>query len=141
MLGALSLAAVVMAAAAVVPAARVARADVASSLAEGGRRSIGSRGTMRLRAWLVATETALALIPVSSGALVAAALERTCDRRRPRRGGRGGPAGGVFPEVHSAPRLYAVPAALLLVAAGIVTAVAGARRVTRIDPLIALRSE
>ena len=77
MLGALSLAAVVMATAAVVPAVRVARADVASSLAEGGRRSIGSRGTMRLRAWLVATETALALILVSSGALVAAALERT----------------------------------------------------------------
>ncbi len=63
--------------AAVLPARRIAGADVAAALAESGRRTAGGRSQERLRGWLVATQTALALILISSGALLAAAFERT----------------------------------------------------------------
>ncbi len=71
------LAFVVITAAALLPASRVAGGDVAAALAEGARRTIGGPGHERLRAWLVATQTALALVLVSSGALLASAFEHT----------------------------------------------------------------
>jgi predicted permease len=66
-----------MAAAAVLPTLRAAGADVASTLAESGRRSPGSLRTERLRAWLVAAQTALAVVLLVSGALLAGAFDRT----------------------------------------------------------------
>jgi putative ABC transport system permease protein len=72
-----ALAFTVIAAAAVLPAWRVAGKDVAVALAEGGQRTAGARGHERVRAWLVATQTALAMILVSSGALLATAFDRT----------------------------------------------------------------
>jgi putative ABC transport system permease protein len=63
--------------AAVLPTLRIASSDIATSLTDGGRAAIGGRRHERLRQWLVATQTALALVLVSSGALVASALDRT----------------------------------------------------------------
>jgi predicted permease len=77
LLSTVTLATLVMSTAAVLPALRVARGDVVRALAEGGRRTAGGRGHDRLRAWLVATQTALAVILVSAGTLVTAALDRT----------------------------------------------------------------
>jgi putative ABC transport system permease protein len=67
----------VISTAAILPARRIAGADVAAALAEGGRRSAGGRSQERLRGWLVATQTALAMMLISTGALLAAAFERT----------------------------------------------------------------
>jgi putative ABC transport system permease protein len=63
--------------AAVLPARRVAGADVAQALAGADRRTAGKRGDERLRSWLVGTQTALAVVLVSSGALLTAAFDRT----------------------------------------------------------------
>lgn len=71
------LAALIMAAAAVLPTLRAAGVDVASTLVDAGRRSTGSIRTDRLRAWLVASQTALALVLLVSGGILAAAFDRT----------------------------------------------------------------
>jgi hypothetical protein len=47
----------------------------------------------------------------------------------------------LFPEVQATSRLSAVPAMALLLCAGGGTALAAAHRVTRLDPLKALRTE
>ena len=78
-LGATVLALIVVGVAAVVPTMRIASADVVTSLTDGGRAGIGGRRHERLRQWLVATQTGLALVMVSVGALVAAAFDRTAN--------------------------------------------------------------
>ena len=76
-LGAVALSLIVVGVAAVVPTMRIASTDIAASLADGGRAGIGGRRHERLRQWLVATQTGLALVMVSAGALVAGALDQT----------------------------------------------------------------
>jgi putative ABC transport system permease protein len=76
-LGAVALSLIVVGVAAVVPTMRIASTDIAASLADGGRAGIGGRRHERLRQWLVATQTGLALVMVSAGALVAGALDKT----------------------------------------------------------------
>jgi predicted permease len=76
-LGAGTLSLVIIGIAAVVPTLRFANADITAALADGGRAGTGGRRHERLRQWLVAMQTALALVLVSSGALVAGAFDRT----------------------------------------------------------------
>ena len=76
-LGACALSLIVVGVAAVVPTMRIASTDIAASLADGGRAGIGGRRHERLRQWLVATQTGLALVMVSTGALVGGALDKT----------------------------------------------------------------
>lgn len=76
-LGACGLSLIVVGVAAVVPTMRIASTDIAASLADGGRAAIGGRRHERLRQWLVATQTGLALVMVSAGALVGGALDKT----------------------------------------------------------------
>jgi putative ABC transport system permease protein len=73
----LVLAATIMAAASAVPTLRTAGTDVVSALAENGRRTAGSGRAEQMRAWLVAAQTALALVLLVSGALLAGAFDRT----------------------------------------------------------------
>jgi putative ABC transport system permease protein len=74
--GTLALASGIMIAAAAIPVLRAA-GDVSRTLAESGRRAAGSRGHERLRAWLVGSQTALALTLLVSGALLAEGFTRT----------------------------------------------------------------
>jgi putative ABC transport system permease protein len=67
---------IVMLAAVAVPVLRLAGPALASDVAAGSRRAIGGRGARRLRAVLVTTQTALALVLLASGTQVVSALSR-----------------------------------------------------------------
>jgi predicted permease len=71
-----AVATVVMLAAVAVPVLRLAGPTLASDVAAGTRRAIGGRGTRRVRTILVTTQTALALVLLSSGSQVVSALHR-----------------------------------------------------------------
>jgi putative ABC transport system permease protein len=74
-LGGFTVALVVMLAAVAVPVLRLAGPSVASDVAAGSRRTIGG-GTRRLRAFLVVSQTALALVVLATGTQVVSALHR-----------------------------------------------------------------
>jgi putative ABC transport system permease protein len=59
------------------PLWRDLRGDTASAIADGNRRSVGSRRDLRLRHWLIGGECALAALLLASGAVLVSALERT----------------------------------------------------------------
>jgi putative ABC transport system permease protein len=73
---AFAVATVVMLAAVAVPVLRQAGPALASDVGAGARRAIGGPGTRRVRTVLVTAQTALALVLLSSGGQVAAALYR-----------------------------------------------------------------
>lgn len=78
--GTFGLSLLVMVAAGVVPTIRVMHGSpgaIAAGLAEGARRTAGGIRPERVRTVLVAAQTALALLMLGSGALIAAALQRT----------------------------------------------------------------
>lgn len=75
--GAALLAGSIMGAAAVLPSLRTAGADVAATLAGSGSRPTGSARHDRLRTMLVAAQTALTLVLLVAGAMLAGAFERT----------------------------------------------------------------
>jgi predicted permease len=75
--GAVALAVLIVGVAAIVPTLRVAGQDAAGWLAEGGRRAAGGPRHERLRSWLLATQTAIALGLLVTGGLVAAGFEKT----------------------------------------------------------------
>ncbi len=70
------IAAAVMTAAVAVPTLRLARPGLAADLTTGARRAIGGRSASRLRIALVIAQTALAIVLLSSGALVVATFQR-----------------------------------------------------------------
>lgn len=74
---AFAVAVTVMIAAVAVPVLRLAAPRLASDVTVGVRRVIGSRAARRTRIVLVTAQTALALVPLSSGAQVVSALYRT----------------------------------------------------------------
>lgn len=63
-------------AAGVLPLRRELRSDLARSIADGSRRTAGSRRTQRTRAWLVGAECALAVVLLASGALLLSGFDR-----------------------------------------------------------------
>lgn len=71
---AFGVATVVMIAAVVIPAYRLAGPAIVSHLAEGAQRTVGGRRARRPRAWLLAAQTALTLVLLTSSALVAKSL-------------------------------------------------------------------
>ena len=72
-----ALAGLIMAAAAILPTLGAARQNPASTLMESSRRTAGGAHAERLRAWLVAAQTALALVLLVTGALLAGAFDST----------------------------------------------------------------
>ncbi|MEO6237276.1 MAG: ADOP family duplicated permease [Vicinamibacterales bacterium] len=76
-LGAFGVAVVVMLAAVAVPILRLAGPALASDVTAGSRRAIGGRTARRVRIALVTAQTALALVLLSSGALVVNALQQS----------------------------------------------------------------
>ena len=75
--GAVGLALVIVGSSAIVPTLRIAGADTAAALAEGGRRAAGGPRHERLRSWLLAMQTAIAIALLITGGLVAAGFEKT----------------------------------------------------------------
>ncbi|HET7696908.1 MAG TPA: ABC transporter permease [Vicinamibacterales bacterium] len=71
-----AVAAIVMLAAIAAPVLRIAGPGIAAAVAAGSRRASGGPGARRIRAILVTAQTALALVLLSSGAQVVAALHR-----------------------------------------------------------------
>ena len=67
----------VMLAAVAAPALRLAAPALASDISAGSRRAIGGQGAQKIRVALVSAQTALAIVLLSSGALVVATLEQT----------------------------------------------------------------
>ena len=61
----------------VLPAALVTRGDLARGLAQGGRRTAGSRPQRRMRAWLVGAEVLLAAVLLTTSALLLTEFART----------------------------------------------------------------
>lgn len=61
----------------VIPVALATRGDLASALAQGGRRTAGSRRQRRLGAWLVGAETLLTAVLLTASALLVSAFGRT----------------------------------------------------------------
>jgi putative ABC transport system permease protein len=70
-----AVAAIVMMAAVAVPVLRLAGPALAFDVTAGSRRAIGGRAARRIRVALVTAQTALALILLSSGALIVSALQ------------------------------------------------------------------
>ena len=75
--GAVGLALLIVGSSAIVPTLRIAGADTAAALAEGGRRAAGGPRHERLRSWLLAMQTAIAIALLITGGLVAAGFEKT----------------------------------------------------------------
>ena len=76
-LAGLSMAVAVMLCAVAVPALRLTGRGVASDLTAGARRSIGGVATTRMRRMLVTAQTALALVLLSTGALIVSTYQRS----------------------------------------------------------------
>jgi putative ABC transport system permease protein len=72
-------AAFVMLAAVAIPVLQLAGPALASGVSAGARRTIGSGAATRARAALVMAQTALAIVLLSSGALVVTGLQRTAE--------------------------------------------------------------
>ena len=76
-IGALALATIVCVISGVLPALAGTRGDLARGLAQGGRRTAGSRRQIRVRAWLVGVETLVATVLLTASALLLSAFDRT----------------------------------------------------------------
>ena len=74
---AFGVATIVMLAAVAMPILRLAGPALASDLTAGSRRAIGGRAAARIRIALVTAQTALALVLLSSGALIVNALQQS----------------------------------------------------------------
>jgi predicted permease len=75
--GALALTLVVSVISGVLPALAGTSGDLARGLAQGGRRTAGSRRQARTRTWLVGTETLIASVLLTASALLLVAFGRT----------------------------------------------------------------